>query len=703
MNESMLNSLMQLFAIITSINKEAVHVLARNFVESYLGQQFSKRLAGKYLLIFDEIFMALDFAGGKEKRKTISSLSVKILGICSRINEELYIRGRVQILLSLIQFIRYFEDSSIGSSGFSNAVSDTVKTISDGLLIREKEYANCHSFIVNKIYKVPDKENLLVISDDTDFIFSEIKHLQKRGLSGQIFILRIARADADLIKYIGKERLELNGKYLFPRHVYILSKGSSIRNEGMDPIYFSDVVSGFMKTMEGEQIDILARDIEFRFNNSPHGIHGFSFHGKSGQLAGIMGGSGTGKSTLLKAMNGSLKRNKGNIYINGHDLVKKKKELDGIIGFIPQDDLLIEELTVYQNLHFNARLCLNKLSRHELDEKVERTLHDLGLFEVSDLKVGSQLNKYISGGQRKRLNIALELIREPYILFVDEPTSGLSSTDSESVMLLLKEQAMKGKLVMVNIHQPSSALFKMFDHLVVLDQGGYPVYSGNPVECIVYFKKLSDRMDYNDSECETCGNINPEEILQIIESRDIDEFGEFTLHRKKSLEDLYELYVQNIQGRQDFTLEKRDIPESLLKIPGKFRQFLIFFRRNSLSKLTDRQFLSISIFIAPSLAVILGYFTKYVSGEPENPHASVFNQNENLPAYLFTSIVVALFLGLIISAEEIIRDRKIMARESFLHLNSTSYLLSKTGFLFLLSAIQMLFFVWIGNSILQIP
>ena len=185
----------------------------------------------------------------------------------------------------------------------------------------------------------------------------------------------------------------------------------------------------------------------------------------NGQMVGIMGGSGTGKSTLVKVLNGSLKHDAGSIYINGHNLLTEKKELEGMIGYIPQDDLLIEELTVFQNLYFNAKLCLDGYSEEALTERVNMILTDLDLFEVRELKVGSPLHKLISGGQRKRLNIALEIIREPYILFVDEPTSGLSSTDSENVMMLLKELAMKGKLVVVNIHQPSSDLFKLFDQL----------------------------------------------------------------------------------------------------------------------------------------------------------------------------------------------------------------------------------------------
>src|SRR3972149_4173186 len=155
---------------------------------------------------------------------------------------------------------------------------------------------------------------------------------------------------------------------------------------------------------------------------------------------------------------------------------------------IPQDDLLIEELTVFQNLFYNAKLCFDNLTDFEITERVNAVLSDLGLFEARNLKVGSPLEKTISGGQRKRLNIALELIREPSVLFVDEPTSGLSSRDSENIMDLLKELALKDKLVFIVIHQPSSDIFKMFDKLLVLETGAYPIYYGHPLQSLIYFK-----------------------------------------------------------------------------------------------------------------------------------------------------------------------------------------------------------------------
>ncbi|MCK7533955.1 MAG: hypothetical protein MZV63_24475 [Marinilabiliales bacterium] len=116
-------------------------------------------------------------------------------------------------------------------------------------------------------------------------------------------------------------------------------------------------------------------------------------------------------------------------------------------------------------------------------------------------------------------------MREPAVLFADEPTSGLSSHDSEKVMELLKDQATKGRLVYVIIHQPSSNILKMFDRLWVLDKGGYMIYDGDPVEAIVYFKTETSQANAAESECPTCGNVETDEILQIVEAKLVDNSG----------------------------------------------------------------------------------------------------------------------------------------------------------------------------------
>jgi ABC-type multidrug transport system ATPase subunit len=165
--------------------------------------------------------------------------------------------------------------------------------------------------------------------------------------------------------------------------------------------------------------------------------------------------------------------------------------------------------------------------------------------ETKDLKVGSPLRKTISGGQRKRLNIGLELLREPSVLFCDEPTSGLSSRDSENIIDLLKELALKGKLVFAVIHQPSSDIFKKFDRLLILDSGGYQIYYGNPVDSIVYFKRTINLINSEEGECQECGNVNPEQIFNIIETKVINEYGHFTTERKIGAEQWYRVFEQN--------------------------------------------------------------------------------------------------------------------------------------------------------------
>ena len=174
------------------------------------------------------------------------------------------------------------------------------------------------------------------------------------------------------------------------------------------------------------------------------------------------------------------------------------------------------------------------MSEEETVSKVDGVLKNLGLYEIRNIQVGTPLNKKISGGQRKRLNISLELIREPAIMFLDEPTSGLSSRDSENILDLLQELARKGKLLFIVIHQPSSEIFKMFDKLIILDTGGYLIYNGNPIDSIEYFKRKIEQANYNESECYVCGNVNPEQIFNIVETRVFTESGQPTDTRRIS-------------------------------------------------------------------------------------------------------------------------------------------------------------------------
>ena len=311
------------------------------------------------------------------------------------------------------------------------------------------------------------------------------------------------------------------------------------------------------------------------------------------------------------------------------------------------------------------------------------------------------MEQTISGGQRKRVNIALELIREPGILFVDEPTSGLSSRDSENIMDLLKELTLKGKLVFVVIHQPSSDIFKMFDKLFILDTGGYPIYYGNPIDAVVYFKTISNQVNANESECQTCGNVNPEQIFNIIDAKVLDEYGDLTRNRKISPVEWNGHFVKHFSPPPHEEKHEK-VPPAGFSVPNIFSQFKTFVTRDVLAKLTNTQYVVISLIEAPILAFILAGLIRFHTSDANKNVGYLFRTNDNVPIYIFMSVIVALFIGLMTSAEEIIRDQRIRKREAFLSLSKGSYIFSKIMIMFTISAIQMVLFVAVGNSILCI-
>lgn len=692
MSERILKALMQLFAIIARTDGGT---LGRKVVETFLRQQVTSDQLNSYLIFYDEFF--LEYHGSdqiednEKKRKRTSLSSVKILKICNQINKDLAHKQKIIVLIRLLEFVN-------SSDELSNQDLEFVQTVSESFNIPGSEFRRCLAFIIprSNLEKSTLEGYTLTISSEN---FTNRYHIFSPEIDGNLSVLNISDGEYYLVRYSGISDLNLNGQVMLPERVYFLNQGSSIRSTKVKPIYYSDIVARFLNSENKPKVIFKADALEFKFNETQFGLHSFSFQEESGKMAGIMGASGAGKSTLLNILNGNLPPTSGKITINGIDLYKEKSKTEGLIGYISQDDLLMEDLTVFQNLYFNAKLCFADYSKFQLTRLVLKTLRNLGLYDIRHLKVGNALNKKISGGQRKRVNIALELLREPSILFVDEPTSGLSSRDSENIMDLLKELSLKGKLVFVVIHQPSSDIFKMFDRLLILDTGGYPVYNGNPVDGVAYFKEQIGYAN-NEVECWNCGNVNPELIFTILESKVLDEYGSQTEHRKTKPKEWNELYIKNIQPNE--TKQENSnlkLPAINFKVPNKINQLIVFTKRDLLSKLTNTQYLLINLLETPLLALILAFLVKYYNQENVG---YLYRENENLPAYLFMCVVVSLFIGLTVSAEEIIRDRKILKREEFLNLSRISYLSSKIGIMFFLSGIQTILFLLIGNTILEI-
>lgn len=697
MSESLLDALIKLFAVLVNIDSNSDSGFAIEVLDDYLHHDFSDEQAKVFIGRFTNF--------GVSYRRVLEDVTLDrysdspmVHAIIDSINHEFEQHQKVWLVLQLLEFLADSKLTTPDRLEFARRVANQFN-------ISDFEFSNGRDFILSENPgQIPWNQQVLLISPDKDNPIPEVKHLVNEKLQGQIYVLRIASTNTLLIKYFGDNELFMNSRVIKPGRTYLFGPGAVIRGPRMSPVYYSKVVSVFIQLPGKPFVSLVAKDIEYKHKGSRNGIYPFSFSAYSGQLIGIMGGSGVGKSTLINLLNGNLTPASGRVYINGYNLHQNKPELEGVIGYVPQDDLLVEELTVFQNLYYNALFCFNHLGKKEIVELVDKTLMEFDLVEARDLKVGNPLNKYISGGQRKRLNIAMELMREPSVLFVDEPTSGLSSLDAERIMLLLRKQTFKGKLVITNIHQPSSDIFKIFDKIIVLDHGGRPIFQGNPMDAVVYFKRMANFLKPDESECITCGNVNTDIILRIVEARVVNEYGRLTRKRKRSAREWYELYLQNIQSKIQ-VIEPTcpsPLPANNFKIPSKRKQMWIYFRRNLRSKFANSQFMNLSILASPMLAVIISFFSKYIHGTLTNPSAYIFSENDNIPSFIFMSVVAMIFLGLTISAEEIISDRKVLFREKFLNLSYFSYINSKLVVLSIFSAIQSLLFVIISTHILEI-
>ena len=462
------------------------------------------------------------------------------------------------------------------------------------------------------------------------------------------------------------------------------------------------------------------REVTHRFSNGEIGLEGISFGITRGELVCVMGASGSGKSTLLSVLAGQLQPSSGQVFLNGQSLYPNLDTLKRYISHIPQEDAFDEHLTIGENLQFAAAMRSPHLSRRDRMRRLEGKLVELGLGERRDAVVGSATKKMLSGGERKRLNIGLDMIGLSDVYLFDEPTSGLSSKDSEHVIEIIRGMA-HNKIIIVTIHQPSSKLFQMFHKAILLDKGGRLVFFGTPTDMLRYFAEAEHQHQFGAElgACPSCGTTRPEFIFDVLETplRDLsgdiiyeeNNRGQLVATRRYSPDfwrDKYEAFrliqdVKQVSLRREPVVPLPAAPAQKKRLPFRWHdewtQFRTLLRRSFVSKLRNRANLVITIGVAPVLALLIATILRY-SDSGRYDFASAYH----IPTFLFLSLIVAMFLGLTNSADDIIRDRAVLQRERNLDVRLPYYVVSKTLTLGVFALIQSVLFVLIGNYALEI-
>lgn len=410
-----------------------------------------------------------------------------------------------------------------------------------------------------------------------------------------------------------------------------------------------------------------------------------SFTIRPSEVVGLMGPSGAGKTTLMTMLNGYQPPSEGQVLFNDLDLYEHFEQFRLSIGYVPQDDIIHGELTPREALRYTARLRLPPdTSDQEIERRVETILESLGLREVADRMIGHATRKVLSGGQRKRVNVALELVTQPGVLFLDEPTSGLSSEDALSLMKLLRQLADGGTTILLTIHQPSLEVYRLMDQLALL---GKEKGSRDPARLVYFGPAFPDALVFFQPEVEPRlaalkeAPITPEIVFEGLKRRPVADWvgayrksGHFERFVRARSSPLQTAAGAHAQGRRQ--------PRG-----QGLRQAWQLVMRSMLLKIKDRGTAAILLLQAP----IIGVLITLVFGEQSRQPVDQANWPEvaaALTTSLFLLAITALWFGCSNAAREIVSEIAIFRRERMVNLSIPSYVVAKMLVLGLVSAIQ---------------
>ena len=490
-----------------------------------------------------------------------------------------------------------------------------------------------------------------------------------------------------------------------------LHDGSLIRLSGSQAVRcrFSEGFLDEERTLiESLQVEDLIHD----FGPDSRALDHVNFEVKRGEMLCIIGPSGSGKSTLLAVLSGQREPTRGKVKLNGIPLYERREQLVPFIAHMPQEEALNPQLTVREHLRHAVTIRRPALSLAEHERRVDSMLAELGLQSIAQRRVGSPGDKTISGGERSRLNLGVDLGSRAEVFLFDEPISGLSSKDSEHVAETLRSLA-REKIVIATLHRPGSQVLRLFDKVLLLDSGGRLAFFGTPAGMVGYFRDACEELSISHPSVAAASPLGADFVFDVLETP-LSSIGggsntgaarrfpsSFWQERFESVDLMLSLQL----GGSPVTKMGEFSPDERLPVPPKpsrrlravLSVFATHFQRSLLSKLRNRGTIYSTCLEAPLLAALIAITLR---SSPEGPYQ--FSTALHIPAYLFLSATVAMFLGLTNSATEVLRDRPILRRERNCQPGAGSYVMAKFAALGLVASAQCLVYLMVGNYFLEI-
>ena len=452
-------------------------------------------------------------------------------------------------------------------------------------------------------------------------------------------------------------------------------------------------------------------DLTHDFGPDARALDHIDFEVKRGEMLCIIGPSGSGKSTLLAVLSGQREPTRGKVKLNGISLYERRGQLVPFIAHMPQEEALNPQLTVREHLRYAVTIRRPALSLAEHERRVDSMLAELGLQSLARRRVGAPGEKTLSGGERSRLNLALDLGSRAEVFLFDEPISGLSSKDSEHVAETLRSLA-REKIVIASLHRPGAPVLRLFDKVLLLDSGGRLAYFGSPAGMVGYFRDACDELGIVHPAVVSALPLGADFVFDVLETplNVIGGTGGGAARRFPSSfwQERFEssALISSLRtgggpvsrlGEPQSAAHPPVPPSPARRLHAVIAVFATHFLRSLLSKFRNRGTLYSSCLEAPVLAALISITLR---SSPEGSYE--FSTALHIPAYLFLSVTVAMFLGLTNSATEILRDRPVLRRERNCQPGATSYVTAKFLALGLVAALQCLVYLIVGHHFLEI-
>lgn len=696
MNDSVINVLLKLSYFIIKQNNVSVETDFLIAIKGYF-QRFN--------ISVDSDVLATKFQfqkhGSKPNQKNYQqhSRDNDIKSICSNFDSQLLIHEKLFIVICLVE-------CSSRCGFYTRITNDIINQLVINCNINTKDFKNIKEFILEKDEQKLILHSDLFISSAKEDINDELEGswIEKNrpsemvnipsiiceDIKGKVFFNYQQSLNNILFKYLGGDSIYYNKELIKPGEIYLFKNKDKLVFNNKVILDYKELSTIILKQFNNRSVVLTGNSIEYNSKRQFNSIKSFTFSEKSGSLVGVIGGKKSEKNVLIKLLVGELTPDKGNITINGYGIKQNSFKTQGLIGYVPEEERLRGGLSIYENYFYTAKLYLRNYSNNQIKELILRTINELGLQNLVSVIWNRQTKENLSEVQLKLICLGFEIIKDTSIILFEEAFRGLTPIEAQTLIGILREQAMKGKIIIASSTPPLLFNIKEFDRVWFFDKGGYPIYNGKPDTILSYFSEISKK---NGGDNDSYSNL---EVWQVINKHTLDKNAEFTNKREISPAGWHNYYIENIAPKIKIHGFRNVLPQSRVKLPDLDKQLFVFLKRDL--KAFFRQpplfFTYLSVFVA--VAFLTGIFCRHSKLE----HYS-FMSNGNLSFFYFLNSLNSLVLGIWIGVGSINREGAFYRLNKLHNLSSISYFSSKISLHILLMVVLFSVYVIISYSIIE--